>query len=135
MDKLTQSMRSWNMSQIKSTNTGPEKIVRTLLRSHGYKLKYNVKTLPGKPDLVLIRHKLAIFVHGCFWHRHKNCRSATTPKSNTEFWINKFQANCARDNSDRRALLKLGYRSIIVWACQLRQISSVLRRIRTAISK
>jgi DNA mismatch endonuclease (patch repair protein) len=85
MDHLTPKMRSWNMSKIRGTETAPERAVRSMLHRAGYRFRKNVKTLPGKPDIVLPKYKTVIFVHGCFWHRHKGCKDATTPKTNNAF--------------------------------------------------
>jgi len=86
VDHLTPEKRSWNMSLIKSSGTKPEKIVRSLLHSMGYRFRLHRKDLPARPDIVLPKHKTAIFVRGCFWHRHHGCKNTTMPKTNTEFW-------------------------------------------------
>jgi DNA mismatch endonuclease (patch repair protein) len=86
MDRLTPEQRSWIMSRIRGTDTKPEVLVRSMLHRAGYRFRKNVRTLPGKPDIVLPKYKTIIFVHGCFWHRHKGCKGATTPKSNKAFW-------------------------------------------------
>src|SRR5690625_2783825 len=90
-DQLSKEHRSWNMSRIKSKDTKPEKIVRSLLHRAGYRFRLHVKRLPGKPDLVLPRYRTAIFVNGCFWHRHPGCKQATTPTANQTFWLEKFE--------------------------------------------
>src|ERR1043166_691429 len=92
-DRLTKERRSWNMSRIRGKDTTPEKIVRSLLHKMGYRFRLYVKKLPGKPDIVLAKHKTAIFVHGCFWHRHKGCRNCTTPTNRHEWWLAKLNGN------------------------------------------
>ena len=95
---IVSEQRSRNMSAIKSKNTKPEIAVRKLLHSMGYRFRLHRKDLPGSPDIVLPKYKTVIFVHGCFWHRHENCKYATTPKTRREFWENKFQFKIFRNN-------------------------------------
>ena len=95
-DHLTTEKRSWNMSRIRSKHTKPELVVRSLLHRAGYRFRLHSKKFPGKPDIVLPEFKTAIFVHGCFGHRHEQCPRATIPKSNTEYWNNKFERNIQR---------------------------------------
>lgn len=96
-DKLTPEKRSWNMSRIKGKDTKNEVEVRKYLFSKGYRFRKNDKRYSGKPDIVLPKYHVAIFVHGCFWHRHKDCKDATTPKTRTEFWLEKFDKNVKND--------------------------------------
>ena len=112
--------RSRNMSAIKSKNTKPEIAVRKVLHSMGYRFRLHSKNLPGSPDIVLPKSKTVIFVHGCFWHRHENCKYASTPKTRKEFWENKFKANINRDNLNQANLLLRGWKIIIIWECQLK---------------
>ncbi len=119
MDKISKSKRSWNMSQIKSTDTKPELLVRKFLHSRGYRFRNNYKKLPGKPDVVLPKYKTAIFIDGCYWHRHKDCKHSTTPKSNTRFWTEKFQKNIDRDNAVNREFENLNWRLIRRWECEI----------------
>ena len=112
--------RSRNMSAIRSKNTKPEIAVRKLLHSMGYRFRLHRKDLPGSPDIVLPKYKTVIFVHGCFWHRHENCKYATTPKTRREFWENKFSANKIRDQKIHKEIKILGWKSIIIWECQLK---------------
>ena len=91
-DHLTPEQRSWNMAQIKGKDTKPEVLVRSMLHRAGYRFRKNVKNLPGKPDIVLPKYKTVIFVHGCFWHRHKGCKGATIPKTRTEWWEKNLSA-------------------------------------------
>ena len=96
-DKLTPEKRSWNMSRIIGKDTKIEVEVRKYLFSKGYRFRKNDKRYPGKPDIVLPKYHVAIFVHGCFWHRHEGCKDATTPKTRTEFWLEKFDKNVKND--------------------------------------
>ena len=112
--------RSRNMSAIKSKNTKPEIKVRKVLHSMGYRFRLHRKDLPGSPDIVLPKYKTVIFVHGCFWHRHENCKYATTPKTRKEFWEKKFRENINRDNLNQANLSLKGWKIIIIWECQLK---------------
>ena len=112
--------RSRNMSAIKSKNTKPEIAVRKLLHSMGYRFRLHRKDLPGSPDIVLPKYKTVIFVHGCFWHRHENCKYASTPKTRREFWEKKFRENINRDNLNQANLALKGWKIIIIWECQLK---------------
>lgn len=107
------------MSRIRGTDTKPECIVRSLLHRNGYRFRLHRKDLPGRPDIVLPKYQALIFVHGCFWHRHKGCRLAYNPKSRQEFWQQKFSDNVARDRRNLRALRKLGWRCMTVWECEI----------------
>lgn len=110
--------RSKLMSRIGQKNTKPEIIVRQTLHAMGYRFRLHAKELPGKPDIVLRPRKKAIFVHGCFWHRHVGCKKATTPKTRLEFWQAKFDANVARDERVQLELSKIGWESLVVWECE-----------------
>jgi DNA mismatch endonuclease, patch repair protein len=116
-DKKT---RSYNMSRIKSANTKPELLVRKFLHAQGFRYSLHKKTLPGKPDIVLPKYKTVIFVHGCFWHGHKNCKYFVVPKTRTEWWINKINTNKGNDIKAIRALRKEGWKIINVWECDLK---------------
>ena len=113
--------RSRNMSAIKSKNTKPEIKVRKILHSMGYRFRLHRKDLPGSPDIVLPKYKTVIFVHGCFWHRHENCKYASTPKTRAEFWESKFAGNIKRDKINQTNLVKLGWKILIVWECDLKK--------------
>jgi DNA mismatch endonuclease, patch repair protein len=117
-DKLTREHRSWNMSRIRSKNTAPERIVRSLLHRLGYRFRLHSRKLPGKPDIVLPKYKTVIFVHGCFWHRHNNCKYAYTPKTRKKFWKQKFEANVIRDRQANRKLRVLGWKPVVIWECR-----------------
>ena len=118
MDHLSKEARSLNMSRIRSGNTKPELIVRSILHRLGYRFRLHKKELPGTPDIVLRKHKAVIFVHGCFWHQHENCKYANMPKSNTEYWMNKLQRNTERDSRAVQKLAELGWRVLVIWECQ-----------------
>lgn len=115
-DKQT---RSYNMSQIKGKNTKPEILVRKFLFSKGFRYRLHVKDLPGKPDIVLPKHKTVIFVNGCFWHGHENCRYFVIPKTRTDWWLQKIKNNQNRDQIAEVELKELGWKTIIVWTCEL----------------
>ena len=117
-DHLSPEERSWNMSRIKSKNTKPEKTVRSSLHKMGYRFRLHRKDLPGKPDIVLAKHKTVIFVHGCFWHQHKGCKYAYQPKTIAGFWRDKLQGNCERDIRTRKELRKMNWKARVIWECQ-----------------
>ena len=120
-DKLTPEKRSWNMSRIKGKDTKIEVEVRKYLFSKGYRFRKNDKRYPGKPDFVLPKYHVAIFVHGCFWHRHEDCKDATTPKTRTEFWLEKFDKNVKNDQIKQEKLRELGWKVIVIWECELKR--------------
>ena len=120
-DKLTPEKRSWNMSQIKGKDTKIEVEVRKYLFSKGYRFRKNDKRYPGKPDIVLPKYHVAIFVHGCFWHRHEGCKDATTPKTRTEFWLEKFDKNVKNDQLKQEKLRELGWKVIVIWECEIKK--------------
>jgi DNA mismatch endonuclease (patch repair protein) len=119
MDRLDKSRRSWNMGRIRGRDTSPEVAVRSMLHRAGFRFRLHLKTLPGKPDIVLRSRNTVIFVHGCFWHRHEGCKQCYTPKSNIAFWETKFAGNVERDKKNTYALKTAGWRVIIVWECEL----------------
>jgi len=129
VDIISKAKRSWNMGRIKSGNTKPELIVRSFLHNKGYRFKLHKKTLPGKPDIVLHRHKTVIFVHGCFWHRHKGCPYAYTPKSRRSFWQKKFTENVQRDKKNKDQLKKLKWKIVTVWECQTQKPKSLKKAV------
>ena len=112
--------RSEMMSGIKGRDTLPERTVRRIAHSMGLRFRLHRRDLPGRPDLVFPRHRLAVFVHGCFWHRHDGCRYAYTPKSRTDFWVGKFEQNVARDRRNEEALCDLGWTVLTIWECETR---------------
>ena len=121
--------RSRNMSAIKSKNTKPEIAVRKLLHSMGYRFRLHRKDLPGSPDIVLPKYKTVIFVHGCFWHRHENCKYASTPKTRQEFWEAKFRDNINRDKLNQENLSSKGWKIIVVWECEIKDKDFDLNRL------
>jgi DNA mismatch endonuclease, patch repair protein len=127
-DVHSPSQRSYNMSRIRGRDTSPEKIVRSLLRAEGVRYRSNAENLPGKPDIVLPGSRIAILVHGCFWHRHKNCNFTTNPKTNSEFWEKKFARTVVRDRENVRALKKLGWKVLVIWECNINKSSAAVRR-------
>ncbi|WP_179414546.1 very short patch repair endonuclease [Mucilaginibacter sp. E4BP6] len=121
MDIWSVEKRSEVMALVTSKNTKPEIRLRKALFSLGYRYRLHNKKLPGKPDIVLPKYRTVIFMHGCFWHRHSNCRAATSPKSNINYWESKFENNIRRDAAHQHALEALGWRVIVVWECELRK--------------
>lgn len=118
-DHISPEHRSWNMSRIKGKDTKIEVMVRQYLFHHGFRFRKNDKRYPGKPDVVLPKYKTVIFVHGCFWHRHEGCKLATTPKTRTEFWLEKFEKNVANDKKHCEELQAMGWKVIVIWECEL----------------
>ena len=128
-DTLTRAERSRLMAKIKGKNTAPERAVRSLLHRAGHRFRLHVRGLPGTPDVVLPRHRTVVFVHGCFWHRHRGCKYATMPGSHRKFWTDKFVRNVANDARHRRQLRRLGWKVVVVWSCQLKHPDRVLAKI------
>lgn len=118
-DFLTPVQRSERMSHIRGKDSRPELALRRVLHRLGLRYRLHASDLLGKPDLVFPRYKAVVFVHGCFWHRHANCKIATTPKSNTPFWVDKFETNIVRDKRVATTLRGLGWRVFVVWECEL----------------
>lgn len=135
MDRLTKERRSWNMGRIRSRDTGPEVAVRAALHDLGFRFRLHVKALPGKPDIVLRKWKHIIFVDGCFWHRHKGCKMAYTPKSDIERWSNKFRQNVARDKRVRQELKRLGWSISTIWQCKTEKPAVFAKTIRTLAAR
>ena len=122
-DNHSKEVRSMNMSRIRSTNSKPEEIVRKYLFSKGLRYRKNVRTLPGKPDIVLRKYKTIIFVNGCFWHKH-DCGRFVMPSSNIEYWTKKINRNVERDKSNTEQLEAQGWRVLTIWECQLKKKSA-----------
>ena len=140
-DVLTREQRHLNMSHIHRKDTKPEEIVRKYLFSKGYRYRKNDSRYPGKPDIVLPKYRTMIFVHGCFWHRHPECRYATTPSTNRDFWQKKFDQNVARDWEVQEQLKADGWHVIVVWECEIsrkaereERLQRLENEIRTAIT-
>jgi|SRR5450759_3872078 len=121
------------MGRVRSKDTKAELLVRSILHRNGYRFRLHKKGLPGKPDIVLAKYQTVVFVHGCFWHRHKRCPDATVPKSNTEFWVQKFAQNVKRDKANQKVLRKLGWEVIIVWECETAKPDRLAVRLRRKI--
>ncbi|MGB9128955.1 MAG: DNA mismatch endonuclease Vsr [Thiobacillus sp.] len=121
VDVVDPATRSRMMSGIRSKNTKPELLVRSYLHGRGLRFRLHVKTLPGKPDIVLPKYRAVVFVHGCFWHRHPGCKFAYLPNSRPDFWVEKLSLNAARDKVKANALIKSGWRVFTVWECELRK--------------
>ena len=134
-DSLSKAKRSWNMSRVRSKDTKPELSVRSLLHRAGFRFRLHKTRLPGKPDIVLAKHKTVIFVHGCFWHRHPGCSDATTPKTRTAFWKKKFEQNIERDQRTAATLKNLDWNVIVVWECELNNNERLLIRLNKEIRK
>jgi DNA mismatch endonuclease (patch repair protein) len=117
------------MSRIKGKDTSPELSVRSVLHSMGYRFRLHVKTLPGRPDVVLPKWRTVIFVHGCFWHRHEGCKFAYTPKSRLDFWLKKFDENVKRDAMQRAKLKAAGWKVRVVWECQTADREALRQRL------
>lgn len=135
-DVHTPAQRSFNMSRIKGKDTKPEIWLRSLLHSAGFRFRLHRKDLPGRPDIVLPGSKVAVFVHGCYWHRHEGCRYTTTPSSNKQFWEQKFSRTIERDAENIVALQDAGWKVVVAWECQLRSnATEVLSAISSATGK
>lgn len=113
-------VRSYNMSRIRSKDTKPEILVRKFLHKNGFRYRLHVKDMPGKPDIVLKKYKTVVFVQGCFWHGHENCKLFVMPKSNTDYWTKKIQANIDKDLHSAQLLKEQGWNVVKVWECQLK---------------
>lgn len=119
MDIWSKEKRSSVMSKIRSKNTKPEKLLRSLLHRKGLRYRIHRKDLPGKPDIVFVKQKVAIFVHGCFWHYHQHCNEGRIPSSNSNFWKLKLEKNIAKDAQDVKALERLGWTVLVIWECDI----------------
>ena len=129
VDHVDQAKRSRIMAAVHSKDTGPERVVRGIVHRLGYRFRLHVKTLPGRPDLVFPARRKVVFVHGCFWHRHRNCRYATLPKSRRTFWEAKFAANVTRDRRNERQLKRMGWAILTVWQCELKKKERLTGRL------
>lgn len=129
MDTVTKAQRSKNMSHIKNKNTALEIAVRKRLFADGFRYRINYSKLPGHPDIVLPKYHTVIFINGCFWHRH-NCKRATTPKTNTDYWTQKFERNVQNDEKNYRLLSNLGWHVIVVWECEIKaDLNKLIRSV------
>jgi DNA mismatch endonuclease (patch repair protein) len=123
------------MSRIKGKNTKPEMLVRRFLHAQGFRYKLHDKSLPGKPDIVLSKYRTIIFVHGCFWHGHNNCKYFVVPKTKTHWWLNKINGNIVNDGKASKALKKDGWKIIIIWSCKLKtyNLKRTLEKLKESI--
>ncbi|MFQ6791628.1 MAG: very short patch repair endonuclease [Thomasclavelia sp.] len=120
-DIMNKQQRSRNMSHIKSKDTSIELMVRKYLYHHGFRYRKNVKELPGTPDLVILKYRTVIFINGCFWHHHYNCRYATLPKTRKDYWLNKINRNVENDIKHYQELKQMDYKVIVVWECEIKE--------------
>lgn len=125
MDTISKDKRSWIMAQVKSKDTKAERIVRSLLHRLGYRFRLHRIDLPGNPDIILPKFHTAIFVHGCFWHRHSGCNRARMPSSNIEYWQRKFKSNVSRDEENKKLLESSGWQVIVIWECELKNLQNL----------
>ena len=130
MDNLTKKQRQYCMSKIRSKNTKPEKAVRKILDKLNIKYNIHTKILPGTPDIAISEIKKIIFVNGCFWHQHKNCKRANIPKTNKEYWIKKLRRNIKKQNTDIKNLRKLGWSISVIWECQTKDEKVLIKKIK-----
>ncbi|MBE7517013.1 MAG: DNA mismatch endonuclease Vsr [Chloracidobacterium sp.] len=135
VDNITPKQRSSNMSRIRSVNTRPEVAARSLLHRLGYRFRKNVKSLPGKPDIVLKKHDTVIFVHGCFWHKHTGCKRSNMPKSNSGYWELKLLGNVSRDRKHIENLKALGWKVCVVWECEIKNADKLIKKIQRVLDK
>ena len=129
-DTVDKATRSWIMSRIRGQDTAPELAVRRTAHRLGLRFRIHRSDLPGKPDLVFPRHNLVLFVHGCFWHCHRNCKAASMPKSRRSYWRNKLARNVERDKANAAKLRKLGWRVHTVWECQAKDPGRLERMLK-----
>ncbi|MXN66706.1 DNA mismatch endonuclease Vsr [Stappia sp. GBMRC 2046] len=131
MDVLTPDQRRKCMSHIRAKNTKPELAVRRVAHALGYRFRVHRTDLPGKPDLVFPSRRKVIFVHGCFWHRHEGCKLASSPKSNLDYWVPKFERTTERDQSNIEKLSEKGWNSYVIWECEIRDVELLAKSIVT----
>lgn len=129
-DIFSKEKRSAVMGRIKGKNTKPEMIVRSMLHKNGYRFRLHKAGLPGKPDIVLSKYRTVIFVHGCYWHRHADCkRGQSMPSSNIDFWQNKFTATVERDKKNQELLEKVGWKVLIIWQCEISDKDALMKKL------
>lgn len=130
VDRLSKNHRSWLMSRVRGKDTQPELLVRKCAHSLGLRFRLHRPDLPGRPDLVFPSRGTVVFVHGCFWHRHRGCRKASVPSTRRQFWMEKFQRNVARDAQVIRQLRRLGWAVVVIWECQTRDPKKLEKLVR-----
>ena len=129
MDTLPAAVRSSLMARVRRVTTGPELTVRSALHALGFRFRLHRRDLPGTPDVVLSKYKVAVFVQGCFWHQHGGCKKATLPKTRSEFWSAKLSENVARDRRVRQRLIDMGWRYFDIWECETTPLEALSVRI------
>lgn len=134
-DRVDAKVRSNNMKRIRSADTGPERAVRSLLHGLGFRFRLHPKNLPGRPDIILPKYSKAIFVHGCFWHQHKRCKFAYRPETHKKYWIPKLARNVERDRENLFAIRRLGWKPIVIWECELRNVDCLRRKLNNRIAR
>lgn len=134
MDTRSPDQRRRIMQSVKSKNTGPEMKVRRVLHAMGYRFRLHRKDLPGKPDIVLPKHRKAIFVHGCFWHSH-GCSKGQLPKSRLDYWLPKLERNAARDREKVEELETLGWKVLVIWQCEIQDADALRKRLGTFVDE
>jgi DNA mismatch endonuclease (patch repair protein) len=133
-DIFSKARRSQIMSRVRGKNTQPEMAVRSILHAAGFRYRLHRRDLPGNPDIAILKHKIVIFVHGCFWHQHQNCKKQTIPKQNHAFWEKKLAQNVIRDAAAYRELEKLGWKAVIIWECEIKKRpDGIIEKIQRAI--
>jgi len=133
-DVFTPEERSRIMAKVHGADTAPEKTVRSLIHRMGYRFRLNVKELPGKPDIVLPRHKKIILIHGCFWHQHEGCPQAARPTSNIDYWNKKLDRNMIRDSGNMQKLEYLGWNVLVLWECEIKKHDLLLEQLTSFLS-
>ena len=129
MDVFDKEKRSDIMAKVKGKNTKPELLVRSVLYKMGYRFRLYRKDLPGNPDITLPKFKKVIFIHGCFWHSHKNCKRSKRPTTNYEFWNKKLNKNILRDKKVIKQLNEMGWESLIIWTCEIKDINTIKQKL------
>lgn len=129
VDHISPERRSWLMSRVKGKHTSPEVRVRSVAHKLGYRFRLHRNDLPGKPDLVFPKHRVALFVHGCFWHRHPGCQKASVPKTHSEYWTAKFHANIMRDERVKKELEGGGWGVALIWECETKSDKALRRKL------
>jgi DNA mismatch endonuclease (patch repair protein) len=135
LDTFSKARRSMVMSRVAHYNTAPERTVRAMIVCLGHPFRLHVKTLPGRPDVVLRRKRIAIFVHGCFWHGHPGCRRSVVPVTNRSFWRQKIERNVRRDRAASRGLRTAGWQVLVIWECQLKRGQYIFRRLERLLAR
>ncbi len=136
MDIWSKEKRSEVMSKIRGKNTKPEKLLRTSLHQRGFRFRIHRKDLPGKPDIIFPKQRIAIFVHGCFWHFHQECNEGRIPSSNSEFWKEKLLKNVSKDAQHIKALESLGWTVLVIWECDIeKQLEKTLSKVISKLTK